>query len=47
MHTVERHISNVYLKIGARNRAEATAFALQREDRRQEDWRRGDRPRGD
>ena len=26
--TVERHISNIYRKIGARNRAQATAFAL-------------------
>jgi pimeloyl-ACP methyl ester carboxylesterase/DNA-binding CsgD family transcriptional regulator len=26
--TVERHISNVYLKIGAHNRAEATAYAF-------------------
>jgi DNA-binding NarL/FixJ family response regulator len=26
--TVERHISNVYRKIGARNRAQATAFAM-------------------
>ena len=28
IHTVERHVANVYTKIGARNRAEATAFAL-------------------
>jgi DNA-binding NarL/FixJ family response regulator len=28
--TVERHISNIYRKIGARNRAQATAFALDR-----------------
>ena len=28
VHTVERHIANVYRKIDARNRAEATAFAL-------------------
>jgi DNA-binding CsgD family transcriptional regulator len=26
--TVERHISNVYTKIGARNRAEAAAYAV-------------------
>jgi DNA-binding NarL/FixJ family response regulator len=26
--TVERHIANVYAKVGARNRADATAFAL-------------------
>jgi DNA-binding CsgD family transcriptional regulator len=29
VHTVERHIANIYAKIGARNRAEATAYALQ------------------
>jgi DNA-binding CsgD family transcriptional regulator len=28
VHTVERHVANIYIKIGARNRAEATAFAL-------------------
>jgi DNA-binding NarL/FixJ family response regulator len=28
--TVERHIANVYTKIGARGRAEATAFAITR-----------------
>jgi predicted ATPase/class 3 adenylate cyclase/DNA-binding CsgD family transcriptional regulator len=28
IHTVERHITHVYQKIGARGRAEATAFAL-------------------
>lgn len=28
VHTVERHVANVYRKIHARNRAEATAFAL-------------------
>lgn len=27
-HTVERHLANVYMKIGARNRAEATAWAV-------------------
>ncbi|MDN5857918.1 MAG: AAA family ATPase [Pseudonocardia sp.] len=32
VHTVERHISNIYLKIGARNRAEATGYALGRGD---------------
>jgi DNA-binding NarL/FixJ family response regulator len=26
--TVERHIGNIYLKIGAHNRAEATAYAI-------------------
>ena len=26
--TVERHLENAYRKIGARNRAEATAYAL-------------------
>ena len=28
VHTVERHVANVYRKIGAHNRAEATAYAL-------------------
>jgi DNA-binding NarL/FixJ family response regulator len=28
VHTVERHIANIYSKIGARNRADATAYAL-------------------
>jgi DNA-binding NarL/FixJ family response regulator len=28
--TVERHIGNIYLKIGAHNRAEATAYAYKR-----------------
>lgn len=28
VHTVERHVGNIYSKIGARNRADATAFAL-------------------
>ncbi len=28
LHTVQRHIANLYLKIGAHNRAEATAHAL-------------------
>jgi DNA-binding CsgD family transcriptional regulator len=28
VHTVERHVANIYRKIDARNRAEATAFAL-------------------
>ena len=27
VHTVERHLATIYRKIGARNRAEATAFA--------------------
>ncbi len=26
--TVQRHIANIYAKIGVRNRAEATAYAL-------------------
>ena len=26
--TVERHLENLYRKVGARNRAEATAYAL-------------------
>ena len=26
--TVERHLENIYRKVGARNRADATAFAL-------------------
>ena len=26
--TVQRHVANVYLKIGAHNRAEATAYAI-------------------
>jgi DNA-binding NarL/FixJ family response regulator len=26
--TVQRHIADIYVKIGARNRADATAFAL-------------------
>lgn len=28
IHTVERHVANLYAKIGARNRADATAYAL-------------------
>ena len=28
VHTVERHVANIYLKIGVRGRAEATAYAL-------------------
>jgi DNA-binding NarL/FixJ family response regulator len=28
LRTVERHISNIYRKIGAHNRAQATAYAL-------------------
>jgi DNA-binding NarL/FixJ family response regulator len=28
VHTVERHVHNAYRKIDARNRAEATAYAL-------------------
>jgi DNA-binding CsgD family transcriptional regulator len=27
VHTVERHLANVYAKIGARNRADAVTFA--------------------
>lgn len=30
VHTVERHVNNVYRKIGVRNRSEATVFALRR-----------------
>lgn len=30
VHTVERHIANIYRKIGARGRADATAYALTR-----------------
>ena len=29
VHTIERHLANVYRKIGARNRTAATAFALE------------------
>lgn len=29
--TVQRHVANIYRKIGARNRAQATAFAIQHE----------------
>jgi DNA-binding CsgD family transcriptional regulator len=28
VHTIERHLANIYRKIGARNRSDATAFAL-------------------
>jgi DNA-binding CsgD family transcriptional regulator len=28
VHTIERHLANAYRKIGARNRADATAFTL-------------------
>jgi DNA-binding NarL/FixJ family response regulator len=28
VHTIERHITNLYAKIGARGRADATAWAL-------------------
>ena len=27
VHTIERHVANIFLKIGVRNRAEATAWA--------------------
>ena len=30
IHTVERHVANIYVKIGARNRADATGYALRR-----------------
>jgi DNA-binding NarL/FixJ family response regulator len=28
VHTVQRHVANIYNKIGARGRADATAYAL-------------------
>jgi DNA-binding CsgD family transcriptional regulator len=34
VHTVERHIANIYSKIGVRNRAEATAYQLHATHRR-------------
>jgi DNA-binding CsgD family transcriptional regulator len=30
VHTIERHVANIYGKIGARNRADATSYALRR-----------------
>ncbi len=30
VHTVERHVANIFVKIGVRNRAEATAWAHRR-----------------
>jgi DNA-binding CsgD family transcriptional regulator len=30
IHTVERHVANLYRKIDARGRADATAFAVRR-----------------
>jgi len=30
VHTVERHVANIFIKIGVRNRAEATAWAYRR-----------------
>jgi DNA-binding CsgD family transcriptional regulator len=30
IHTVERHVANLYRKIGARGRADATAYAVRR-----------------
>jgi DNA-binding CsgD family transcriptional regulator len=33
VHTVERHVANLYQKIGVRNRAEATAYHLRAKDR--------------
>ena len=30
VHTVERHVANIFVKIGVRNRSEATAWALRR-----------------
>ena len=30
VHTVERHVANIFIKIGVRNRAEATAWAHRR-----------------
>jgi DNA-binding CsgD family transcriptional regulator len=34
VHTVERHVANLYQKIGVRNRAEATAYHLRSKDPR-------------
>ena len=31
VHTVERHVTNAYRKIGMRNRADATAYVLQKD----------------
>jgi DNA-binding NarL/FixJ family response regulator len=31
LRTVERHIANIYTKLGARNRVDATAYALRHE----------------
>ena len=31
LNTVERHVSNVYLKVGARNRVDAANYALTRQ----------------
>ncbi len=36
--TVERHIANIYNKIGARNRADATAYALAHGFSRASSW---------
>jgi DNA-binding NarL/FixJ family response regulator len=47
--TVQRHVANVYAKIGARGRAEATAYALRRgiaRARPEEDSRRRCEPPG-
>jgi DNA-binding NarL/FixJ family response regulator len=30
VHTVERHVNNLYRKLGVRNRAEATVLAIRR-----------------
>jgi DNA-binding CsgD family transcriptional regulator len=30
VHTIERHVANVFAKLGIRNRAEATAWAYRR-----------------
>jgi DNA-binding NarL/FixJ family response regulator len=40
--TVERHITNLYTKIGARNRADATMHALRVDGLKLKDYRRDD-----
>jgi DNA-binding NarL/FixJ family response regulator len=36
VHTVERHLQNAYRKIGVRNRADAAAYMVRHESRRQD-----------